>query len=164
MTEINQIGTLHTIAQVAIALIGFSGIVSIFGERSKLKWTAQESLHLFTLLAPSLTVLFCSFVPILLATLSLNEETIWRISNLVLGVLHAAIFCRFLLSARNMKVSTEQKVSTSLGALVITAHFLAVFGINPWYDFTFIFGLLWFLYVGISHFLSLFRPSDESIT
>ena len=63
MDSLAQIGTLHTIAQIAISLIGFTGIVIVFGDRAKRSWSSEENLSLFALLIPSLIVPICILLP-----------------------------------------------------------------------------------------------------
>ena len=156
----DQVGTLHTVAQIAIALIGFSGIVVVFGERSATRWTAEESMRLYALLAPSFTALLCSFVPILLATEVTNADTVWRISNAVLGTIHAANLGWFLVNSWGAKTTIGQRINSVIGFGVIAAHFLAALAIVPWYEFVFIFGLLQQLYIGVHNFLLLFSHDN----
>jgi hypothetical protein len=153
-----NLGTLHTVAQIAIALIGFSGIVIVFGERSAAKWTAEEAMRLYALLAPSFTALLCSFVPILLATEVTSTEVVWRLSNAVLGALHLANLGWFLINTWGAKATLGQKINGAVGFGVIAAHALAALALIPWFEFVFIFGLLQQLYIGVHNFLLLFRP------
>ena len=71
MTE----GFLLGIASIAIALIGFSGVVIALGRRGEGKWTPSEMLQLRTLVEPGIVSLLGAFVPILLGLLFLNETT-----------------------------------------------------------------------------------------
>ena len=59
--EIDIQDSLHTIAEIAVALAGFTGIVIVFGAKSD----SLSSLRLRTLLRASFSALFCSFVPII---------------------------------------------------------------------------------------------------
>ena len=158
-----NVGTLHTVAQIAIALIGFSGIVIVFGSRSA-TWTAEESMRLYALLAPSFTALLCSFVPILLAIEISNSDAVWRLSNAVLGVLHTANLGWFLINRWGAKATIGQRVNGVFGMIVIAAHALAALALIPWYEFVFILGLLQQLYIGVHNFLLLFRPDARGAT
>lgn len=155
------VGTLHTVAQIAIALIGFSGIVITFGKRAA-KWSAEESMRLYALLAPSFTALFCSFVPILLAIEISSADAVWRLSNAVLGVLHAANLGWFLVNRWGATATIGQRANGAFGMVVIAAHALAALALIPWYEFVFIFGLLQQLYIGVHNFLLLFRPDSAN--
>ena len=151
--------TLHTLAQIATALIGFSGIVLVFGERTSSKLTAEESLRLYALLAPSVTALFCSFVPILLSAVVDNHAVVWRISNGVLGLLHAGNLARFLINTWGAKITLGQKSNAVFGMTVIAAHLSSAAGLIPWVEFVYILGLLQQLYVSVHNFFLLFRAN-----
>ncbi len=153
-----QTETLHTIAQVAITLIGFSGIVVVIGERTLSKWTPEESLRFFGLIAPTLTAFVCSFVPILIGLLVENSETVWRIANAILGILHLANILMFYIGSRDAKKTLGQNINGFIGASTILAHFLASIGVLPWLIPIFLFGLLQQIWIGIHNFLLLFRP------
>ncbi len=158
MDTLEQTGTLHTIAQVAIALIGFTGIVIAFGERAKFNWTPEERLRFYTLVAPSLTAFFCSFVPILAFEYFADEERTWRFSNFVLGLMHGANFAGFLINRPKAKITLGQKLNSIGACVTIAAHFLAGLGVLPWFALIYIFGLLQQIFIAIHNFLLLFQP------
>jgi len=158
MGTIAYADTLHTIAQIAITIIGFSGIVIVFGERAVSEWTAEEKLRIFALITPTLTALFCSFVPILLAAFSLSNDVVWRTSNAVLGLAHLANLSVFIANRNVAKMTLGQKLNGSIGAAIILSHFLAAVGLIPWYIFVFLLGLLQQIWIGIHNFLLLFQP------
>ena len=57
-------------AGVAVALIGFSGVVMALGRRGAGDWSQAELLQLRTLVEPSIITLIAAFVPITLALVS----------------------------------------------------------------------------------------------
>ena len=152
----DHIGTLNTLAQIAIALIGFSGIVVIFGDRFKRGWSDEESLQFYALLSAPITIIFCSFIPEILSTLIDDSKTIWRISNAIIGVSHLSVFAYFIIKIKNAVFI--QKLAGIAGAIVILAHFMAALTIIPFLEFVFIVGLLHQLSVGIINFVLLFKP------
>ena len=161
MDTLANIDTLHTIAQVAITLIGFSGIVVVFGERTAARWTSEESLRFYVLIAGPLTALACSFVPILLSQLTSDQAAVWRSSNAILGLAHLANMIPFLLNRKGAKATTGQKVNAAIGLTLIVAHFLAALAVLPWYTFIFIAGLLQQTWIGLHNFLLLFMPRQK---
>jgi len=161
MDILANVDTLHTIAQVAITLIGFSGIVVVFGERAATRWSSEESLRFYVLIAGPLTALACSFVPILLSQLTNDIVTIWRISNAVLGSVHLANIIPFLLNWFEAERTLGQKINAAIGLTLIAAHFLAAFDVLPWYSFIFIAGLLQQTWIGLHNFLLLFTPRHQ---
>ena len=154
--------TLNTLAEIAITLIGFSGIVIIFGKRFTRGLTPKEKIQFYTLLATPMTVLFCSFIPTLLSTILDDPELIWRLSNAILGVLHLANISYFV--SKLTLATLIQKLLLVGGFIMISAHLLASVNIIPWQEFVFILGLLQQLSIGIHSFIFLFRPSAENVT
>jgi hypothetical protein len=163
MEPVANSDTLHTIAQVAIAIIGFSGIVVVFGRRTDAQWTAEESLRFYVLIACPLTALACSFVPILLSQLTNDYDTIWRTSNAVLGAAHLANITPFLLNSFGAKATRGQNANAVVGVILIASHFLAALGVLPWYAFVFILGLLQQIWIGIHNFILLFSPKRTDV-
>lgn len=161
MDNLANIDTLHTIAQVAITLIGFSGIVVVFGERAATRWTSDEALRFYILIAGPLTALACSFVPILLSQLTSDSAFIWRTSNAILGSAHLANMIPFLLNRQGAKATIGQKMNAAMGLTLIAAHFLAALNILPWFAFIFITGLLQQTWIGLHNFLLLFTPRRQ---
>ena len=161
MDILANVDTLHTIAQVAITLIGFSGIVVVFGARTATRWTSEESLRFYVLIAGPLTALACSFVPILMSQLTNDIATIWRTSNAVLGSVHLANIIPFLLNRFEAERTLGQKVNAAIGLTLIAAHFLTALDVLPWYSFIFITGLLQQTWIGLHNFLLLFTPKHQ---
>ena len=156
----DHIGTLNTIAQIAISLIGFSGIVVIFGDRFKRGWSAEESLQFYSLIAPPMVALFCSFIPKMLSTITQDWDLIWQISNAILGFLHLANFSYFVFKIKNAILF--QKLAGLTGIIIITAHFLTSLKIIPLLEFIFITGLIQQIFVGVLNFTLLFKPINNN--
>jgi hypothetical protein len=68
---------LIALAQVAVTLAGFSGIVVVLGRRSRGEFTASERLGLGSLLRPSLGVVLWSLVPLVLESAHVAEPALW---------------------------------------------------------------------------------------
>lgn len=153
--------TLHTIAQVTITLIGFSGIVVVIGERAVTKWSPEEWIRIYALIAPTLTAFFCSFVPILVAMLTSPDERVWRISNGILGLAHLANIVPFYVNPKKAKLTFGQRFMGIIGFSTIAAHFLVAFGLLPWAAFIYVFGLLQQTWIGLHNFLLLFQPGSK---
>lgn len=166
---IEQAETLHAIAGIAIAVIGFTGIVLALGHRAGSDWSALETIGVRTLLETSLTALFCSFVPILLAYVWTSESGVWRLSNAVLGATHMANMLAYVVRARRLpgaQVTTQRPgegITVAVGVGFIAAHFLTAAGTLPWYVFIYVLGLLDQVYVATHQFVLLLLPSPESV-
>lgn len=72
-------GALSASAQVAITLVGFSGVAAAFGERSVRDWTAFDKFRLRLLLATSSYPTVLSLLGLLALNTSLAEPLMWRI-------------------------------------------------------------------------------------
>ena len=155
-------GILYTLAQIAVALTGFTGIVAVLGHRNQGSWSPGERLQLRTLVETSLTVLFASLAPVLLFIVFKSEPVAWRGANAVLGLLHLSNLAAFLWRARNAKATTSQKSLLGLGVATITAHFLAVLAVLPWVVPIFILGLIQQILIAALNFVLLLFPLEES--
>ncbi len=60
---------LLALAQIAVSIIGFSGVVVALGRAERERWSASESLRLRTLVEPSMVVLLGSLLPFLIRLL-----------------------------------------------------------------------------------------------
>jgi hypothetical protein len=86
----DQFENLRTIAEVATAFAGFTGIVIVLGHRSSGAWSASERSTIRILLETSIgTVLFALLPAIILRGFS-SPFTGWRVSAGLLTVYHLA--------------------------------------------------------------------------
>lgn len=153
---------LTTVAEVSIALAGFTGVVAVLGSRRNLDWTAEERLQLRTLVETSLTALFASFAPSVLHLIVASEEWVWRGANFVLGTLHLLNLSAFLQRAREAKPTASQKCLLVIGIAIILAHFLASAGILYWHTQIFVIGLLQQVFIAALNFVLLLFPVPRS--
>ena len=153
---------LTTVAEVSIALAGFTGVVAVLGNRRKHSWTPEERLQLRTLVETSLTALFASFAPSVLYLALTSEPAIWRSANLFLGALHLANLVAFLLRTKEAKPTSSQKGLLGIGIATILAHILASAGVLPWYVLIFMLGLLQQVFIAALNFVLLLFPVDNT--
>jgi len=76
---------LYTLAQVAITLAGFSGLVVVFRVRGAQTWSPTELRVLWFLLGDRFLVLFFSLLPIPLALANWSHHALWGFCNTLLG-------------------------------------------------------------------------------
>ena len=74
---IEQADTLVTIAEVAVGLAGFSGIIVAIGREH---WSESDVLSIWALLQASFGCVVLSFVPSLLAELIADEVLLWKVA------------------------------------------------------------------------------------
>ena len=77
----NATDLLTTLAQLGVALAGFSGIVVVLGARATGEWSSRERRLLSVLLAASGAVILWSLLPLLLLASQLPERSVWLLSS-----------------------------------------------------------------------------------
>jgi hypothetical protein len=77
--------TLQTLAEVGVALAGFTGVVFVLGSRATGEWSRVEKLWFHILLSSSAHVVFFALLPAVLESY-LSTSTAWRWSAGLLGV------------------------------------------------------------------------------
>jgi hypothetical protein len=77
----NATDLLTTLAELGVALAGFSGIVVVVGARPAGVWSAREQVALSVLLAASGGVIVWSIVPLLLLTAEVPGRSVWLFSS-----------------------------------------------------------------------------------
>lgn len=77
--------TLNTLAELAVALAGFAGIM--FGLRRRSSGPTQEVTRLAMTLWVCTSVVFCAILPIALSQFTDSDSIIWGIPCFILGIL-----------------------------------------------------------------------------
>lgn len=72
---------LTTLAQLGVALAGFSGIVVVLGARATGQWSSRERQLLGVLLGTSGSVVLWSILPLLLLAAEVSERRVWLLSS-----------------------------------------------------------------------------------
>jgi hypothetical protein len=76
---------LNTLAEVAIALAGFSGVAVVFRLRGAHSWSPTELRVLWFLIGDSFLVLLFSLLPFPLALANWSQDALWGFCNALLG-------------------------------------------------------------------------------
>jgi hypothetical protein len=153
---------LFVIAQVAITLAGFSGVVFAIGRRSQGRISRAEKNGLFHLLFSSCgNVLVVLFMAALLEY-ARDDSSAWRIGSLAIGLLVLAGGLRALVEQRRGEHSFPKVLAwpVPLIALVLAGTNLAVAaGLFSAYAPALFFALsIYVIFVSILHFTSLLVP------
>ena len=160
--------TLQTIAEVAIAIAGFTGVVVVFGGRVRGKWTRLESDRLWLLLAQALIATLLSFLPLLLYFGGLANEPLWRLSNGAFATAFAGIGAHIAFKQRGLERYSEASSSAAwfvystfaIGTLIAAAQVAYAAGILPARgSFLFLLGLLFLVAMAVSNFWQLLISS-----
>ena len=118
--------TLYVIAEIAIAMAGFGGVVAGLGYRVTGAWSDLDRQRLFMIAFRSLIIVFACLVPFVLHHGGAGDLNVWRISSAVLGVailsnLVRTLFIVFPLSPGVSRVA----LLLAIPALVVTCLVLA---------------------------------------
>jgi len=84
-------GFFLTIAQIAVTLAGFSGLVVAMRGNAPDTWHPRDIWSLCWMLGTSFGALFLALLPLLLAILHLSDDSIWVISNLIMCLFMAGL-------------------------------------------------------------------------
>ncbi len=157
---------LQTLAEVSVALAGFSGVVSVFGRRRTGEWDPADRLHLSFMLETSLAALFLSILPFALLAAELSPRWTWTVMSGVLAAFlvlvdGAAIY-------RYRRLSSDQQIG--MGRILGTASLLGdlcvivlqLFNVFSAREFSlYLIGLIWLLFscaISFVRLLGFFRP------
>jgi len=97
---LDQAENLRTIAEIATAFAGFTGVVLILGQRSTGTWSAAEASTIRVLLESSIGAVFFALLPIIILPSCSSPISGWRVSAALLTVYHVAAIARADLVAR----------------------------------------------------------------
>ncbi|MFT5501525.1 MAG: hypothetical protein ACI88G_001662 [Woeseiaceae bacterium] len=145
---------LETIAEVAIAITGFTAIAAVF-RRRQASWSSKERLHFLILIRTSIIVLFFSFVPWLLGQIEITPDMAWRASCGLFGVAQLADVSWYMRNAADTPTTKGQSILAMLGFANVGVQFLAAAGGIAQVQLVFVAGLILLLYVSIHNFVLL---------
>lgn len=117
---------LTTLAEVAIAITGFAGVVAVFGRRSSGHWSVPERNRLMALLVLSLHAMLFSVLPFVLFAVPVAETTTWRVLSLAVLLVRipfVVALVRVTVPAARQKRS-EREVSLAVSAFFLTGEAL----------------------------------------
>ena len=156
---------LLTIAEIAVGLAGFSGVIAAFTRRGDL--SAADRLRFVSLFVTAFAALVLAFVPIALAYGGFQAENLWRLSSLIMVFtsLTGIVFYPFGLRTVRKEIETHS-VLTPLFLLVPALINLVVQLVNAgawiWQPnfVPYLIGMLIYLYAAglVFVFIVLFRP------
>jgi hypothetical protein len=152
-------------AQMAITLAGFTGIVGNSRREAGRTVTSRERMHLGLIVQTASFVVFLGFLPSALTLLPITEEIVWRTSISIMAVAHITTWIgvayhsnfgrKFFSDLKGM----EQFVGLSsvpFGLSAVVGECLMAFGLYPTYiPFLYQAVLMLFISVGLWSFLSL---------
>ena len=123
----NPDDSLTTIAEIAITLAGFTGLIAVF--RSAKAWTSQELSRLGTIIAACFVCLVTALLPFGLAQFSTSGVVVWGIPLALFGLLHLWIIAYLLAAARARRFRPSSALSRVI--LTVDALIAAVLVLSP---------------------------------
>ncbi len=162
---------LQVLAELAMALAGFTGLIGVLHHRSGGKLTDRQRLHIATLLTCAVIVIIMSFVPTWLALLPGSEERIWPWSMRALLAAHLLAWIIAIPFNKLGKVIVESLPPVEryighavniIGVAAVAIEVAIVAGIGKEYGpFVYEGVLIFFLALGLANFLSLLLNPDQ---
>jgi len=152
--------TLHTIAEVGIAITGFAGIVAAIRGGSDSAAQSSVADPLGVLLVASIGTVFFCFVPEWLDSAIADPDVVWRLSLAAAGTYRLA-YIALILKARRRGASANPVVVAwrfSIGTLIGVLQLVGAAGfLSDFQYFLYLSGLFWGLIVALSSFYTLLR-------
>ena len=150
---------MQTISELAVALVGFSGIVVTFDRRKN--WDKKEIRNFFVMMRASLGAMFLSFSPYVMAFF-FDTDISWRICSGIVFLVIASNLYYSLWENRGVGSTGFQRAMGPIGILMAIANLLAVIGLIPRADIAVVCALIMQLGVGTHNFLILLVTNLDS--
>ena len=113
-------GTLQVLAEIAIAIAGFSGVVTALTIRTS-QWSELDKLRLRMLLQASFATAFFSLLPLVLLSTTLLDPAIWVIASSAWLIYMGASTIPFVVRAIRKSRSAPDGAGRPVAALVVFA-------------------------------------------
>jgi hypothetical protein len=145
---------LITVAQIAIAIAGFSSIVEALSTRHMNHWTDEERYKFRLLLQVSAVAMFSALLPMILVQI-LDEPTAWRVALLIYGVVHLMDIGSFVIKLP-AGVPSFVKITLGIGLTIIFSQlFIAISNQSSLVVFIYLVALAWQLFIAFLGFAML---------
>ena len=151
---------LSLIAQLAVTLAGFTGIVTVFRVREG-ELLSKSVINFQAMLRASISALFLSLTPYLLYSAIGDTDLAWRIGNvLVFSVMSANIYY-FVTRGGMFRTALMQRLLLPSGAILTIANLLGAFQVLK-SDVVFIIAVSFQLFVSANNFILLILSDFSS--
>ena len=160
--------TLSTVAELALGLAGFTGVLVVLG-RQPGRFSPAEGLRLAVLLVGSLSALFLSLVPLVLHDFGVSGAHLWRVSS---GLMAISVVCSGAFLAKpvaRFRVSKSEAYSpwvlgslTSGAVIILIVQVINLTGLLwPTGPGAYSLGLFFFLAGGVVQFVRILFVRSE---
>jgi len=161
---------LLTIAQTALGIAGFSGVMSAFMKRPG-KLTAVETYRVAVLLGVSFGAMFLAFLPLVLDALGSAGSQLWAQASATMAAFSFVMLSVFLLASRRISRHAPEIFNwwvmgaTSLGHLanIVLQLFNAMHASSLAGPGAYVLGLVWYLFHAALQFsrMLFIQPADR---
>jgi hypothetical protein len=157
---------LLAIAQIAIALIGFSGVITVLGREKAGELSRSELFKLRTMVEPCVIALVGAFIPLGLILIMIPDDHLWRVANALLLCLHAIGNGLFLIrgARKEQQITSSQKLVQSGCILVYVIQISSVANLIPYHELAYLLGLLLGVFIGVHNFYLLLFGRKHDVT
>jgi len=147
---------IRTLAEIAISLAGFTGIVVALGRSSHSAYSNTNRARLRELLLTSLGVVFFAFLPTLLSGAGLGDRWAYRASQIPFVGYHLLLVTTFLRSVTitHLTLGEWLTLPPALGTIFLQLATSLGFLSDQLYV-VYLLGLLWFLFIACTNFVVL---------
>jgi hypothetical protein len=145
---------MFVIAQIAVALAGFSAIIVALNQKPIREWVLMDQVNIRLLVQLSIVVIFFSLIPSLLA-ISIPVSDVWFYSLWAYGLIHLAD-AGFFLFFKSKRAPTIFRIVAACGIIVALAQIaIAWFSGDVVKESAYVFTLIWHLGVIFMAFILL---------
>jgi hypothetical protein len=152
--------TLVLIAELAVAIAGFSSIVIAIEGRGVRHWSAVQRFDLRVLLQVSALTIIFSIFPLIVER-AVAQPTSWRLSLWAYGLVHLLDVSTFILRRPPGLDSLHRNAQIVGLALALTSLAVAAYGAPPLTEIVYLSMLVWHLAVAAMGFAFLILGSSE---
>jgi len=153
----------RSLAEIAVALAGFTGIVVALERRSSPAYSGTNRARLRELLLASLGVLFFVFMPTLLAGAGVGDRWAYRTSQVPFAAYHVLLMALFFRSASITQLALAEWLLLPLGLATILLQLVTAFGfLSGRLHVVYLFGLLWLLFIACINFVVLLLGDENA--
>jgi hypothetical protein len=155
--------TFHSIAGIAVAFAGFTGIVLAVRRAVDARTAAVERSRLLDLLLASLGAIFFAYLPEVVAAFGVDEVIGWRACALTFVVYHTAEVVVAAKIGGHLVLTPSDWILVPGGALVMIAQWSTGIGFfGAYVQSVYFVALLWLLFVAAYQFAQLLLAYDRA--
>ena len=156
---------LETIAEIAVTIVGFTGVVFAIGQYSNAGITSTQRMGIIHLLIPASLSLFLALLPLVLLFVIEESPKFWRSLNLLIGVIHVIGIIdatRRIYRGQALDPVQLQIVLVVIAYLLILTNFVIAIGyLHSLAVAIYIGSICWLLFISVLQFVLLILDNHK---